>query len=49
MMIFVYISSTFGVVELKTRFESSISRNEINGGYSFHLELICVTFSTYKL
>jgi hypothetical protein len=31
MMIFVYVCSTWGIVELKTRFETWITRNDVNG------------------
>jgi hypothetical protein len=36
MVIFIYVSSTCSVVELKTRFETWIARNDINGVYWFH-------------
>jgi hypothetical protein len=36
-MIFVYVYSTWSIVELKTRFESWITRNDVNGVSLFHL------------
>jgi hypothetical protein len=30
-MIFVYVCSTWGIVELQTRFETCITRNDVNG------------------
>jgi hypothetical protein len=36
MMIFVYVRTTCSVVELKTRFETWIASNEVNGVYWFH-------------
>jgi hypothetical protein len=36
-MIFVYVCSTWSIVELKTRFESWMTRNDVN-------RLICLTF-----
>jgi hypothetical protein len=48
-MIFVYDCWTFRVTELKTRFETGRARNEVNGVYSFHLQIICAKYSTYKL
>jgi hypothetical protein len=47
MKIFVYVYPTFSVVELKTRFETSIERNEINAVYTFYVQLKCTVFSTY--
>jgi hypothetical protein len=35
MMISVYVCSTWGTVELKTRFETWITRNDVNGVISF--------------
>jgi hypothetical protein len=35
-MIFVYVFSTCGIVELKTRFETWITRNDVNGVSLFH-------------
>jgi hypothetical protein len=35
-MIFVYVCSTYRAVELKTRFETWIESNEVNGAYLFH-------------
>jgi hypothetical protein len=36
-MIFVYVCSTWGIVEIKTRFETWITRNDLNGVSFFHL------------
>jgi hypothetical protein len=49
MTLFVYICSTFSVVERKTRFETGIAKNEINGAHSFHLQLICAKYTTCNL
>jgi hypothetical protein len=35
--IFVYVSSTWGIVELKTRLENWITRNDVNGVSLYHL------------
>jgi hypothetical protein len=37
MMIFVYVCSTWSIVELKTRFGTWITRNDVNGVSLFHL------------
>jgi hypothetical protein len=49
MMIFLYVCSTFSVVELKNAIGSWILRYEVNGVYSSHLQIICAKYSTYKL
>jgi hypothetical protein len=36
-MIFVYVCATWSIVELKTRFETLITRNDLNGISLFHL------------
>jgi hypothetical protein len=36
-MIFVYVCSTWGIIELKTRFETWITRNDENGVILFYL------------
>jgi hypothetical protein len=36
-MLFVYVSSTWKIVELKTRIEAWITKNEINGVIFSHL------------
>jgi hypothetical protein len=47
MMIFVYVSTTWGIVELKTRFETWITRNDVNivslchPSYLITLKLTC--------
>jgi hypothetical protein len=41
-MIFVYICSTCSVVELKTRFETCITRNDVNGVNLFHLSYLII-------
>jgi hypothetical protein len=46
MMIFVYVSSTCSVVELKTRFETWITRNVVNGVNLFQLSYL-ITLTTY--
>jgi hypothetical protein len=46
MMIFVNFSSTISVVELKTRFETLITRNDINGVGSFYLSYL-ITLKAY--
>jgi hypothetical protein len=40
MMIFVYVCSTWGIVEPKTRFETWITRNEVNGVSLIHLSFL---------
>jgi hypothetical protein len=45
MMIFLYICSTWGIVELKTRFETWITRNDVNGvSFFFFLFQIFAVF-----
>jgi hypothetical protein len=39
-MIFVYVCSTWGIVELKTRFETWITWNGVNGVWLFHLSYL---------
>jgi hypothetical protein len=39
-MIFVYVCSTWVIVELKTRFETCISRNDVNGVSLFNLSYV---------
>jgi hypothetical protein len=39
-MIFVFICSTWGIVELNTRFETWITRNDVNAVSSFHLSYL---------
>jgi hypothetical protein len=41
-MIFLYVCLTLSVIELETRLETWIGRNEINGVYPFHLQIVCV-------
>jgi DNA-directed RNA polymerase subunit RPC12/RpoP len=45
-MIFVYVCSTCSVVELKTRFETWITRNNVNGVNLFHLSYL-ITLTSY--
>jgi hypothetical protein len=45
-MVFVYVSSTWGLVELKTRFETCITRNNLNGVSLFHLSYL-ITLMAY--
>jgi hypothetical protein len=45
-MIFVYVCSTWGMVELKTRFETWITRNDVNGVSLYHL-LYLITLMAY--
>jgi hypothetical protein len=40
MMIFVNICSTWSIVELKTRFETWLTRNDVNGVRLFHLSYL---------
>jgi hypothetical protein len=40
MMIFVYVWSTCSVVEINTRCETRIARNDLNGVYCFHLSYL---------
>jgi hypothetical protein len=39
-MIFVYVCSTWSIVELKTRFETWITRNDVNGVRLFNLSYL---------
>jgi hypothetical protein len=45
-MIFVYVFSTWGIVALNTRFETWITRNDVNGVNLFHLSYL-ITFMAY--
>jgi hypothetical protein len=45
-MIFVYVCSTWSTVELKTRFETWITRNDVNGVSFFHHSYL-VTLMAY--
>jgi hypothetical protein len=45
-MIFVYICSTWGIFELKTRFVAWITRNDVNGVSLFHLSYL-ITLMAY--
>jgi hypothetical protein len=45
-MIFVFVSSTWSIVEIKTRFETWITRNDVNGARSFHLPYL-ITHMAY--
>jgi hypothetical protein len=45
-MIFVYAFSTWGIVELKTRFETWITRNVVNGVSMFHISYL-ITLMAY--
>jgi hypothetical protein len=45
-MIFVYICSTWTMVQLKTRFETWITRNDVNGVSLFHLSYL-ITLMAY--
>jgi hypothetical protein len=45
-MIFVYVCSTWGIVELKTRFETWITRNDVYGVTLFHLYYL-ITLMAY--
>jgi hypothetical protein len=45
-MIFVYVCSTWSIVELKTRFETRITRNDVNGVSLFHLPYL-ITLMVY--
>jgi hypothetical protein len=45
-MIFGYVCSTWGIVELKTHFESWITRNDLNGVSLFHLAYL-ITLMAY--
>jgi hypothetical protein len=39
-MLFVYVCSTWGIVELKMRFETWITRNDVNGVSLFHFSYL---------
>jgi hypothetical protein len=45
-MIFVYVASTWNLVELKTRFETWVKRNDVNGGSLFQLSYL-ITLMAY--
>jgi hypothetical protein len=45
-MKFVYVCSTWSIVELKTRFETWITRNDVNGESLFHLPYL-ITLIAY--
>jgi hypothetical protein len=45
-IIFVYICSTWSIVELKARFETWITRNDVNGVSWFHLSFL-ITLMAY--
>jgi hypothetical protein len=45
-MLFVYICSTWGIVELKMHFEASITWNDVNGVILFHLPYV-ITLKVY--
>jgi hypothetical protein len=45
-MIFVYVWTTWGIVELKTRFETWITSNDANGVCLFHLSYL-ITFMDF--
>jgi hypothetical protein len=45
-MIFVYVCSTWNVVELKTRFETWITRNDVKGVSFYHISYL-ITFTSY--
>jgi hypothetical protein len=45
-MIFVIVCSTWGIIELKTRFDTWITRNDVNGAYLFHLSYL-ITLMAY--
>jgi hypothetical protein len=46
LMIFSYVSSTWGIVEIKTSFETWITRNDVNGGSMFPLSYL-ITLMAY--
>jgi hypothetical protein len=46
MMIFVYVCSTWCIVVIRTRFETWITRNDVNGVSLFHLSSL-ITFMDY--
>jgi hypothetical protein len=41
-MIILYVCSTWGIVELKTRFETWITRNDVSGVSLFHLSYVII-------
>jgi hypothetical protein len=45
-MVFVHFCSTWGIVELKTRFETWVTRNDVNGEGLFHLHYL-ITIMAY--
>jgi hypothetical protein len=45
-ILFVYVCSTWSLVELKTRFETRITRNDVNGVSLFHLSYV-ITLLAY--
>jgi hypothetical protein len=48
-MLFAYVCSTWGMLELKTRFDSWITRNVVNGVSLFHLSYLithCASLSS---
>jgi hypothetical protein len=45
-MIFVNVCSTWSMVQLKTRFELSITRNDVNGVSLIHLSYLITLMST---
>jgi hypothetical protein len=45
-MIFVYVSSTWSIVELNTHFEKWITRNDVNGVSLYHLSYL-ISLMTY--
>jgi hypothetical protein len=45
-MTFIYVCSTWSIVEIKTRFESWITRNDVNGVSLFHLSYL-ITLMSY--
>jgi hypothetical protein len=46
-MMYVYVCSTWSIVELKTRFETWITRNDVNGESMFHLSYL-ITIMAYQ-
>jgi hypothetical protein len=45
-MIFAYVCSTLGIVEIKKRFETWITRNDVNGVSLFNLSYV-ITIMAY--
>jgi hypothetical protein len=45
-MIFVYVCSTWGIFEIKSRFETGIIRNNVNGVRLFHLSYLKLLWLT---